>query len=94
MTTNGPDPRAAAKGFLALVLDMARIDPHRRPTPDMVRWYRELSSKLGASVTSPASNRDLLDAALRLESLAHRAAGDASPDRSLEAQELDTTTSA
>jgi hypothetical protein len=88
VTTNGPDPRAAAKGFLALVLDMARIDPHRRPTPDMVRWYRELSTKLGASVSSPTSNRDLLDAALRLESLAHRAAGDPLPDRSLEAQEL------
>lgn len=94
MTTNGPDPRAAAKGFLALVLDMARIDPHRRPSADMVRWYRELSINLGASVSSPTSNRDLLDAALRLESLAHRAAGDPLPDRSLESQELQDRASA
>ena len=40
--TQGPDPRAAVRGFMALVLDMVRVDPERRPSAEMQRWHREL----------------------------------------------------
>ncbi|MFN8109042.1 MAG: hypothetical protein U0Y82_04245 [Thermoleophilia bacterium] len=72
MTTNGPDPRAAARGFIALVLDQARIDPDRRPSADMRRWCSDLSVRLGIPPRDEfETNRDLLREALRLEQVAH-----------------------
>lgn len=64
--TQGPDPRAVLRGFMALVLDMVRVDPDRRPSAEMVRWHRDLAESLGVAAEPPATNRDLLDGALRL----------------------------
>lgn len=84
MTTNGPDPRAAARGFIALVLDQARIDPERRPSADMRRWCRDLAVRLGVPPREAIdTNRHLLQEALRLEQVAHMICGDdtAPPER-------------
>lgn len=64
--TQGPDPRATFRGFMALVLDMVRIDPDRRPSSEMQRWHRELAASLGVLPAHPRTNRELLDGALRL----------------------------
>ena len=64
--TQGPDPRAALRGFMALVLDMVRVDPDRRPSAEMQRWHRELAATAGVLPEQPATNRELLDGALRL----------------------------
>jgi hypothetical protein len=64
--TQGPDPRAAVRGFIALVLDMVRIDPDRRPSAEMQRWHRELAASIGVVPENPATNRELLNGALRL----------------------------
>lgn len=64
--TQGPDPRATLRGFMALVLDMVRIDPDRRPSSEMQRWHRELAASLGVLPEHPRTNRELLDGALRL----------------------------
>jgi hypothetical protein len=62
----GPKPRAALRGFMALVLDMVRVDPDRRPSSEVRRWHRELAAKVGVPAEQPQTNRELLDAALRL----------------------------
>lgn len=62
----GPDPRAALRGFMALVLDMVRVDPDRRPSAEMQRWHRDLAESIGVVAEHPATNRELLDGALRL----------------------------
>jgi len=64
--SQGPDPRAALRGFMALVLDMVRIDPERRPSNEMLRWHRELAASAGLIPEHPTTNRELLDGALRL----------------------------
>lgn len=64
--TQGPDPRAAVRGFMALVLDMVRVDPDRRPSTEMQRWHRELATSIGVPPENPLTNRELLDGALRL----------------------------
>jgi hypothetical protein len=64
--TQGPDPRAALRGFMALVLDMVRVDPDRRPSAEMQRWHRELAATVGVLPEHPSTNRELLDGALRL----------------------------
>lgn len=64
--TQGPDPRATLRGFMALVLDMVRVDPDRRPSTEMQRWHRELAAAIGVVPEHPATNRELLDGALRL----------------------------
>ena len=64
--TQGPDPRATLRGFMALVLDMVRVDPDRRPSTEMQRWHRELAAAVGVVPEHPATNRELLDGALRL----------------------------
>jgi hypothetical protein len=64
--TQGPDPRASLRGLTALVLDMVRIDPGRRPSAEVRRWHRELAASVGVPVEYPRTNRDLLDALLRL----------------------------
>lgn len=62
----GPKPRAALRGFIALVLDMVRVDPDRRPSSGVRRWHRELAAKVGVPAEQPQTNRELLGAALRL----------------------------
>lgn len=64
--TQGPDPRAMLRGFMALVLDMVRVDPDRRPSSEMLRWHRELAGSIGVLPEHPETNRALLDGALRL----------------------------
>jgi hypothetical protein len=51
---------------MALVLDMVRIDPDRRPSAEMQRWHRELAQSLGVMPEHARTNRELLDGALRL----------------------------
>jgi hypothetical protein len=86
MTVTGPDPRAAARGIVALALDMARVDPDRRPTPEMCRWCHKLARELGVAAREQiTTNRELVFEALRLELVAHHAVDDASrpPTRQL-----------
>jgi hypothetical protein len=71
--SQGPDPRATVRGFMALVLDMVRVDPDRRPSAEMQRWHRELAASLGVLPEHPRTNRDLLAGALRLSRAAHAA---------------------
>lgn len=87
MTVTGPDPRAAARGMVAMALDMARVDPDRRPTPEMCRWCRKLADDLGVPARgSLGTNRDLVFEALRLELVAHHQV-----DRSSEPPERELT---
>ncbi|WP_217914321.1 hypothetical protein [Miltoncostaea marina] len=65
--TQGPAPAAAFRGFMALVLDMVRVDPDRRPTAEMLRWHRDLAGAVGVAPGRPATNQELLDGALRLK---------------------------
>jgi hypothetical protein len=51
---------------MALVLDMVRVDPDRRPSAEMQRWHRELAATVGVLPEHPSTNRELLDGALRL----------------------------
>lgn len=67
--TQGPDPRAAVRGFMALVLDMVRIDPDRRPSTEMQRWHRELATSIGVVPENPETTREMLNQALRLSQL-------------------------
>lgn len=64
--TQGPDPQAALRGFMALVLDMVRVDPDRKPSAEMQRWHRELAESFGVLPEHPSTNRELLNGALRL----------------------------
>jgi hypothetical protein len=64
--TQGPDPQAALRGFMALVLDMVRVDPDRKPSAEMLRWHRELAGSLGVLPEHANTNRELLNGALRL----------------------------
>ena len=70
--TQGPDPRAALRGFMALVLDQVRVDPDRRPSSEMQRWHRELAAAIGVLPEHPTTNRELLDGALRLSQVLER----------------------
>ena len=86
MTVNGPDPRAAARGVVAIALDMARVDPDRRPTAEMCRWCRKLAQDLDVAPRDEIStNRELVFEALRLELIAHHQvdASSAPPAREL-----------
>ena len=65
--TQGPTPRAALRGFMALVMDMVRVDPDRRPSAEMVRWHRDLAATIGVLPEHPETARDLLDGALRMQ---------------------------
>lgn len=68
MSTNAPDPRASARGLLALALDQARVDPDRRPSADMRQWLVDFAIAIGeGNVPLPRTNRDLVTAALRLQ---------------------------
>lgn len=72
MAVQGPDPRAAARGVVAIALDMARVDPDRRPTAEMCRWCARLADELGVPPRGQIdTNRELVFEALRLELIAH-----------------------
>jgi hypothetical protein len=62
---------------MALVLDMVRIDPDRRPSAEMQRWHRELATSLGVVPEYAHTNRELLDGALRLSRILDGRARDA-----------------
>jgi len=69
-----------------MALDMARIDPDRRPSAEMRRWCHKLADDLGVPAREPLeTNRELVFEALRLELVAHHRMDDAShpPDRKL-----------
>ena len=61
-----PDPVAEVKALAALALDLARVEPRRRPGPEIQRWYRELADIVGATPTTTVTNRDLAVAAIVL----------------------------
>ena len=65
--TPGPDPRASLRGFLALVMDMVRVDPDRRPSAELQRWYREIALAVDVTPEHASSNRALFERALRLQ---------------------------
>jgi hypothetical protein len=79
--TQGPDPRAAVRGFMALVLDMVRIDPDRRPSAEMQRWHRDLAASVGVIPESAETNRDLLNGALRLSQILNGPEGSPADER-------------
>ena len=79
--TQGPDPRAAVRGFMALVLDMVRIDPDRRPSAEMQRWHRELADVGRRVPESPSTNRELLNGALRLSQVLNGPEGSPADER-------------
>lgn len=62
----GPAREAVVRGFMALVLDMVRVDAERKPSAEMVRWYRELAAQSGLAPAGVETNRELLDEALRV----------------------------
>jgi len=83
-TIPGPDPRAATRGFIALALDLARVDPTRRPTAEMRQWLADLALAVNAPPPPvPQTHLELLESALRLEREAHTHAESAPPDRAL-----------
>jgi hypothetical protein len=69
-----PDPRAELAAFTAMVLDLARVDPERKPGAAVTRWHRELAALLGLPCDRAATNRDLLRGALTMN-IAQRDAG-------------------
>jgi len=79
-TIPGPDPRAATRGFIALALDLARVDPDRRPTSEMRQWLADLALAVSAPPPPvPQTHLQLLEAALLLERQAHSHAGGTAP---------------
>jgi hypothetical protein len=66
VTTRRPDPRVELQAFAAVALDLARVDPDRRPGAELRRWYQDLAAGLGVEAHPTPTNRRLLDGALRL----------------------------
>lgn len=64
-----PDPRAELRAFAALILEMARIDPARRPSAEVCRWHRDLASVLEIIPESVETNRTMVDETLRMHRL-------------------------
>lgn len=71
----GPGVDAILRGFMALAVDMVRVDPDRRPGPEMRRWYRDLAEEVGVEPIPVETSRELLEEAMRLA----RAVQDAGP---------------
>ena len=61
-----PDPRAELKAFAALALDMARVDPDRRPSTEVRRWLVGVAAALDLPTRQAQSNRELFMETLRL----------------------------
>jgi hypothetical protein len=60
------DTRAELQAFVAMALDLARQDPSRRVGPEVRKWQARLAERMGVVPMAPATNRELLDAGLRL----------------------------
>ena len=67
MSSQRPDPRAEVRAIIALILDDARRDPERRPRPQILRWFTELSCSAGIIPKRPNSYRDLLSALIAIQ---------------------------
>ena len=67
MSSQRPDPRAEVRAIIALILDDARRDPDRRPRPQILRWFTELSCSAGIIPKRPNSYRDLLSALIAIQ---------------------------
>jgi hypothetical protein len=61
-----PPREAALRGFMALAMDMVRVDPDRRPSAEMVAWYSELSGEAGVEAVPTPTARDLMSAGLEV----------------------------
>lgn len=78
----GPEPAAALRGFLAVVRDMARVDPGRRPSAAMQRWHRDIGAQVGVLPPVAGTASELLESALLLQrQLAGGAGGPVSTER-------------
>lgn len=62
----GPAVDARVRGFMALAVDMVRVDAERRPSPEMAAWYRELAEVAGLDVVEVSTSRELLKEGLRI----------------------------
>lgn len=71
----GPGADAVLRGFMALAVDMVRVDPTRRPGPEMRRWCRDLAEEVGLEPIPVDTSRALLEEAMRIA----RAVKDADP---------------
>lgn len=61
-----PAMPARVRGFMALAVDMVRVDPDRRPSPEMAGWYRELAAAAGLEPVPVRTNRELFEEGLRI----------------------------
>jgi hypothetical protein len=52
-----------------MVLEMARIDPTRKPSAEVCRWHRDLASVLEIIPEGADTNRAMVDEALRMHRL-------------------------
>jgi len=62
----GPGVDAVLRGFMALAVDMVRVDPTRRPGPEMRRWCRDLAEEVGLEPIPVDTSRALLEEAMRI----------------------------
>jgi hypothetical protein len=49
-----------------MVLEMARVDPSRKPSAEVCRWHRDLASVLEIIPEGAETNRGMVDEALRM----------------------------
>ncbi len=61
-----PAVEARVRGFMALAVDMVRVDADRRPSPEMAGWYRELADAAGLDAVPVRTNRELFQEGLRV----------------------------
>lgn len=62
----GPALEARVRAFMALTLDMVRVDAQRRPSAQMATWYRDLAEDAGIESVPVDTNRELFHEALRM----------------------------
>lgn len=73
----GPRVDAVVRGFMALAVDMVRVDPDRRPGPEIRRWYRDLAHEVGLEPIPVPTGRVLLREAIRIARAVPQAAAGA-----------------
>jgi hypothetical protein len=71
--TAGPNREARMRAFMALALDMVRVDPERAPGPEMARWYRELAREAAMTPAPVPTARALAHEGLRMVKAAREA---------------------
>lgn len=76
-----PGVDAILRGFMALAVDMVRVDPDRRPGPEMRRWYRDLAEEVGLQPIPVETSRALLEEAIRITRAVQDAGAVAAPAR-------------